>query len=142
MEKSITLRNIKADGNCMFRALSDQMTFNQSLHIIYRQQICDFLRNNQNIFIPFIAGLSTENNCNIIDYINDMEKPGTYGDNACLVAFSMLKNVRIIIYSVSSTFSIIGQHHLNTIQLLLHNVHYYSVQRDKNIIENENYVII
>lgn len=48
------------DGNCLFRALSDQLDGNEGNHALYRQQVCDYMRKNRADFEPFVVGLFEE----------------------------------------------------------------------------------
>jgi OTU-like cysteine protease len=50
----LRLRNIKPDGNCLFRSLADQMEGNQEHHMQYRQMICDFMEACPEDFSPFV----------------------------------------------------------------------------------------
>ena len=101
---------IIGDGNCLFRSLSQQRKASQKYHYIYRQEICDFIENNPDLFndmriyLPYLltdANIST-NNLTIDQmfniYVNQMRKNSTYGDQACIEAFSTLKNVSIRIF--------------------------------------------
>jgi hypothetical protein len=56
----LELRDITGDGNCLFRALSDQLDGNESNHLTYRKQVCDYMRQNRDEFEPFVIGLADE----------------------------------------------------------------------------------
>ena len=53
----LELRDITGDGNCCFRALSDQMNGDESLHEDYRKRVCQYMRQNKDEFEPFVAAL-------------------------------------------------------------------------------------
>ena len=130
----LELRDITGDGNCCFRALSDQMVGDENQHLIYRKSVCTFMRENRDDFEPFVVALiadneDEENNGNgngnsnraigktrqatrelansakkvdaFEKYIRNLEQPGTYADNGCLVAFARLNQVDINIHQLN-----------------------------------------
>lgn len=110
----LELRDITGDGNCCFRALSDQMQGNESHHLEYRKRVCQYMKQNKEEFEPFVAALFDEDdddqfkklsNIKKLDsfekYIKNMEQPGTYADNGCLVAFARLYQVNINIHQLN-----------------------------------------
>eukprot|EP01127_Copromyxa_protea_P015192 TRINITY_DN4332_c0_g1_i1.p1 TRINITY_DN4332_c0_g1~~TRINITY_DN4332_c0_g1_i1.p1 ORF type:complete len:121 (-),score=16.31 TRINITY_DN4332_c0_g1_i1:60-422(-) len=50
----LTIKDVAGDGNCLFRAMADQMTGDPSLHSSYRSGVCDFLAKNRQDYEPFI----------------------------------------------------------------------------------------
>ncbi len=110
----LELRDITGDGNCCFRALSDQMNGDESLHLEFRRRVCEYMQRNREEFEPFVAALiddendddtkknkKTSKNMDAFDlYIKNLEKPGTYADNGVLVAFSRLYNLDINIHQL------------------------------------------
>ena len=53
----LELRDVTGDGNCCFRALSDQMTGSESLHLDYRKRVCEYMRQFEEQFEPFVVAL-------------------------------------------------------------------------------------
>ena len=47
-------RDVNGDGNCLFRAISDQMTGKESNHRKFRRDAVDYVKNNKDDFAPFI----------------------------------------------------------------------------------------
>ncbi len=45
---------IKGDGNCMFRALSDQLYGSPSKHLELRAKTCDFIEYHKDYFKDFV----------------------------------------------------------------------------------------
>ncbi len=74
--------------------VADQLDGDQHRHSYYREQICDFMRNNREDFEPFIVDQSFD------AFIRSLSKNGTYGGNECLVAFSRRFNAKICIHQV------------------------------------------
>jgi OTU domain-containing protein 3 len=121
----LQLRDITGDGNCCFRALSDQMFGNEGQHFDFRKRVCQYIRQNRDEFEPFVAALiddedddndASNNNAGAkvkkflsnnkkLDafekYIKNLEQAGTYADNGCLVAFARLYQVNINIHQLN-----------------------------------------
>jgi len=51
---NLKLRDVNGDGNCLFRAISDQMTGKESNHRKFRRDAVDYVKNNKDDFAPFI----------------------------------------------------------------------------------------
>lgn len=133
----LQLRDITGDGNCCFRALSDQMYGNESAHVEFRKRVCQYMRNNRDEFEPFVAALidddeeeeqqQSNGGGEIVNrikrstflnkkldafekYIKNLEQPGTYADNGCLVAFARLYQVNINIHQLNMVSQISAQY--------------------------------
>lgn len=50
----LLVQDVAADGNCMFRAVADQMEGNQNRHGEYRQMAMDYVLNHREMFEAFI----------------------------------------------------------------------------------------
>lgn len=73
------------DGNCLFRALSDQLYGSPSYHLKLRQDICDWIDSHKQRYEPFVEderGLDVHLRC--------MRQQGTYGGHLELSAFAHL----------------------------------------------------
>ena len=62
------------DGNCLFRAVADQIAGNPELHLIVRNECTDYMLKNSDDFIPFI-----EDRESIEQYCERMSKLGQWG---------------------------------------------------------------
>ena len=61
------------DGNCLFRALSDQIYGSPSKHLLLRDEICDWIEAHRQRYEPFVddeRGLDVHLQC--------MRQPGAY----------------------------------------------------------------
>ncbi|OSX56646.1 hypothetical protein POSPLADRAFT_1076531 [Postia placenta MAD-698-R-SB12] len=81
------------DGNCLFRALSDQLHGTPSYHLKLRQDICDWIASHKQRYEPFVddeRGLDVHLQC--------MRQPATYGGHLELSAFAHMtrRNVKVI----------------------------------------------
>lgn len=50
----LTVREMTADGNCLFRALSDQLEGNTRNHLLHRRAVVQYIRDHRGDFEPFI----------------------------------------------------------------------------------------
>ncbi|KAG9217661.1 hypothetical protein CCMSSC00406_0003650 [Pleurotus cornucopiae] len=81
------------DGNCLFRALSDQLYGSPSRHAQLRQDICDWIEGHKTRYEPFVddeRGLDVHLQC--------MRQNATYGGHLELSAFAHMtrRNVKVI----------------------------------------------
>ncbi|KAH8831171.1 hypothetical protein DL96DRAFT_1705612 [Flagelloscypha sp. PMI_526] len=83
----------QGDGNCLFRALSDQIYGTESRHAPLRAAICDYIAANKEKYGPFV-----EDERGIDVHLRCMRENGTYGGHLELVAFSHMshRNMKII----------------------------------------------
>ena len=87
---------IDGDGNCLFRAVSDQVYGSDEYHEIIRQKCMDYLEVQKKFFKLFIEG-------DFDDYIKKKRKNGIWGDDIELESLSEIYNRPIEIYSGSAT---------------------------------------
>ncbi|TFK27237.1 hypothetical protein FA15DRAFT_666530 [Coprinopsis marcescibilis] len=85
--------NILGDGNCLFRALSDQLFGSPSKHAQLRQDICDFIVKHKSRYEPFV-----EDERGLDVHIRCMRENGTYGGHLELSAFAhtVRRNVKVV----------------------------------------------
>ena len=72
-------RIMEGDGNCQFRALSDQMYHDQSRHADVRKYVIAQLRSCAELYSPYVPEDYEE-------YVARMARPGTWGDHITLQA--------------------------------------------------------
>ncbi|CAK9023377.1 unnamed protein product [Durusdinium trenchii] len=85
-------RPVEGDGNCQFRALSDQLYGSQEHHTAIRQQVLLQLRGEKERYRPFVPG-------RFEDYVRSMETDGTWGDHVTLQAAADALGLRIHVIS-------------------------------------------
>ncbi|EAU87496.1 hypothetical protein CC1G_11715 [Coprinopsis cinerea okayama7 len=85
--------NTLGDGNCLFRALSDQLYGSPSKHAQLRQDICDFIVKHKSRYEPFV-----EDERGLDVHIRCMRENGTYGGHLELSSFAHMvkRNVKVI----------------------------------------------
>ena len=83
-----------ADGNCLFRALSDQLFWDHGYnHEEVRSDVCDFLEMHEDEFSVFLVLDENEDDEDAADfesYISSMRDSGEWGGNLELVAAARL----------------------------------------------------
>ena len=92
------IKKMEGDGNCMFRAVSDQVYGNEDFHNIIREKCMDYLLIEREFFSQFVEGGDKK----FDNYINMKRKFGVWGDDVELQAISELYNRPIEIYSGSN----------------------------------------
>ncbi|KAH9818708.1 hypothetical protein DFH28DRAFT_958904 [Melampsora americana] len=75
------------DGNCLFRALSDQSFGKPDLHDQIRQEVCDYLEENE---VRYKAFVDIDEEESWERRLSEMRKLGTYGGHLELSAYANL----------------------------------------------------
>ena len=88
------IKKMGGDGNCMFRAVSDQVYGNEDYHGIIREKCMKYLLIERQFFSQFVEGGDKE----FDNYINMKSKSGVWGDDVELQAISEIYNRPIEIY--------------------------------------------
>ncbi|KAF7309955.1 OTU domain-containing protein [Mycena indigotica] len=85
--------NTIGDGNCLFRALSDQLYGTASRHTQLRKDVCDWIARHKTRYEPFV-----EDDRGIETHLGCMRQNATYGGHLELSAFAHLtrRNVKVI----------------------------------------------
>ncbi|KAF7308362.1 OTU domain-containing protein [Mycena chlorophos] len=85
--------NTLGDGNCLFRALSDQLFGTASRHSQLRKDVCDWIARHKSRYEPFV-----EDDRGIETHLRCMRQNATYGGHMELSAFAHLtrRNVKVI----------------------------------------------
>ncbi|KAK9361547.1 NADP-dependent oxidoreductase domain-containing protein [Lipomyces starkeyi] len=124
---------ITGDGNCLFRALSDQLYGSPESHTHLRTEVVQFLRDNKAQFISFLpaagayhgsSGASRKSARRAVNgpssdrqptekkwesYLETMSKDGVYGDNLEIVAFAKRFNVDVKIHLADFAYVVSGE---------------------------------
>ncbi|KAJ1918930.1 2-oxoglutarate dehydrogenase E1 component [Mycoemilia scoparia] len=96
-------KDMTGDGNCMFRALADQIDGTPETHGRIRGFICDYMERNPQDFAPFI-----EDDVPWGRYMVSMRTLGTYGGNLELVAFARCFSVDVKVYQLGTNVFVIS----------------------------------
>ena len=95
-DKELLIKDMEGDGNCLFRAVADQVYGRQQLHRLIRQKCMDYLEANQAYFQAFV---SEEN---FGEYVQRKRQEGVWGDDVELQAISEIYNRPIEIYAYAA----------------------------------------
>ncbi|CAD8210670.1 unnamed protein product [Paramecium pentaurelia] len=98
----LTLRDVNADGNCLFRAIADQLTGNEENYNKYRSMAIKQLQKNQNFFSNFHHESSTTFN----EYTKQMSEDGIWGGHLELQALSNSLQIDIIVHTKDNYYII------------------------------------
>ncbi len=83
------------DGNCLFRAIADQLEGNQILHRKYRQKAVDQMRSNKDEYAAFV-----EDDQPIDEYLEDIEDGSLWGGQLEIQALSDMFKFNYIVHQV------------------------------------------
>lgn len=93
----LQLRDIPGDGNCLFRALGDQLEGHGRNHFNHRQDVVEYILEHRADFEPFV-----EDDVPFDRHIANLKKQGTYAGNDAIVAFARLHKVVVVIHQLNS----------------------------------------
>lgn len=88
---------VKSDGNCVYRAVSDQLTGEENLHDLYRKFACDYIQAHRDDYEPFVEDETFE------EYLEDISQEGVWAGNIELQALSLALDVNIMIHRAVGT---------------------------------------
>lgn len=123
----LCIRDVSNDGNCFFRAVSDQLYGSEDYHMKLRERACDYLMLHKEHYRFFVDDEQTFD-----DYVAEMRTDGVWADNLELQAISMACNVNIRVHQSGKPSYDIRNHtarDANVIHLSYHfGEHYASVR--------------
>lgn len=135
---------IQADGNCLFRAISDQIYRNEAFHTDIRRRIVDFISRKRDLFRPFVENEEPGQVESIDAYCKRMQQDGQWGGNPELYAAARLFNVHLVVHQgplrrLRITNKLRDQAGSNEpymeLHLLYRNDHYDSLHDESNVDE-------
>mmetsp|Transcript_8952 Transcript_8952/g.16126 ORF Transcript_8952/g.16126 Transcript_8952/m.16126 type:complete len:284 (+) Transcript_8952:2009-2860(+) len=107
------IKDVSSDGNCLFRAVLDQLQlfcqYHRSScdcircemlkkkHKALRRAVCDFMQEHEDDFAPFV-----EDNREFNEYVSSLREDGAWAGNMELQALSLLLGVNFRIYQLDS----------------------------------------
>jgi len=93
----LMLREIPGDGNCLFRALGDQLEGHTRSHMKHRVAVVEYMKQNRKDFEPFV-----EDDIPFNRHMLNLAEDGTFAGNDAIVAFARLKEVVVVIHQHNS----------------------------------------
>lgn len=131
----LEIREITADGNCMFSAISDQIYGSEKRAKELRTGSCLYIMQNKEKFLPFIG----ENDAEFKRFIQTLNRQGVYGGQEALVAIANDQNIRISIHQVGQPIWKIWPDNRKNVKKEIHlayhsdALHYSSIRRKGDI---------
>jgi OTU domain-containing protein 3 len=125
----LQLRDIPADGNCLFRALGDQLEGHCRNHFKHRADVVDFMRSHRHDFEPFV-----EDDMTFDEHVRTLQKLGTHAGNDAIVAFAKLNGVNVVIHQLQGKplmiqGPLVSNENIRQLHLAYHNGDHYSSVR-------------
>ena len=125
----LCLHDIPGDGNCLFRALGDQLEGYQRNHFKHRCDVVDYMVEHRYAFEPFVeVGISFDR------YTARLREIGTHAGNDAIVAFAKIHSLNVVIHQLDRpTLIISGAKVSKTAQevhIAYHNGEHYSSLRN------------
>lgn len=94
------IRTVEEDGNCLFRAVSDQLYGSEDYHEHVRKKVCDYMQSHSDFFGNFLTGERS-----VAQYIQDMRKDGSWAGNIEVSIHSFSSQLSQMFALVASSFS-------------------------------------
>ncbi len=91
------IRDMKGDGNCLFRSVADQLYSSEHRHDAVRQRLLDFVEAHRDDFEPFV-----EDDEDFDGYVGRMRQDGEWGGNFELAAVVRCFGVHIIVHQLAA----------------------------------------
>uniref|UniRef100_A0A8C8S8N7 OTU domain-containing protein 3 n=1 Tax=Pelusios castaneus TaxID=367368 RepID=A0A8C8S8N7_9SAUR len=124
----LKLREVPGDGNCLFRALGDQLEGHSRNHLKHRQETVDYMIKKREDFEPFV-----EDDVPFEKHVASLAKPGTFAGNDAIVAFARNNQINVVIHQLNAPlWQIQGTDKSNVRELHIayrYGEHYDSVRR-------------
>ncbi|XP_038015812.1 OTU domain-containing protein 3 isoform X2 [Motacilla alba alba] len=124
----LKLREVPGDGNCLFRALGDQLEGHSRNHLRHRQETVQFMVRQRGDFEPFV-----EDDVPFDKHVANLAKPGTFAGNDAIVAFARNNQINVVIHQLNTPlWQIRGTDRSGARELHVayrHGEHYDSVRR-------------
>ncbi|NXL62407.1 OTUD3 protein, partial [Chordeiles acutipennis] len=93
----LKLREVPGDGNCLFRALGDQLEGHSRNHLRHRQETVDYMIKQRGDFEPFV-----EDDVPFEKHVTNLAKPGTFAGNDAIVAFARNHQMNVVIHQLNA----------------------------------------
>lgn len=93
----LKLREVPGDGNCLFRALGDQLEGHSRGHLRLRQETVQYMMSHRQDFEPFV-----EDDVPFTQHLSNLSQPGTFAGNDAIVAFARSQQVKVVIHQLNT----------------------------------------
>lgn len=93
----LKLREVPGDGNCLFRALGDQLEGHSRGHLQLRQETVHYMTSHRQDFEPFV-----EDDVPFEQHLSNLSQSGTFAGNDAIVAFARSQQVKVVIHQLNT----------------------------------------
>lgn len=93
----LKLREVPGDGNCLFRALADQLEGHSRGHLNLRQETVQYMLSHRQDFEPFV-----EDDVPFAQHLSNLAQPGTFAGNDAIVAFARSQQLKVVIHQLNA----------------------------------------
>lgn len=130
----LVLKQIPGDGNCLFRALGDQISGSPHDHFKHREEVVRYMLDHRDDFEPFV-----EDDISFDEHLRNLSEVGTFAGNDSIVAFAKLHNITVVIHQLNKPLwqihgGVGGSPGLKEGHISYHNGdHYNSVRRSGDV---------
>lgn len=95
----LAVLKMDADGNCLFRAVADQLCGDANEHQSYRERCCEHMLDHAEEFSLFYVADDFESSCDSFEsYVSKMQRPGAWGSQLELMALCQSYGVNAIVH--------------------------------------------
>ena len=91
--RGLAIRPIDGDGNCLFRAVSDQIYGTDAHHRLIRHACCDYILSERDYFVQYVEGEDLKS------YVERKRQDGVWADDLEIQALSEIYDRAIEIYA-------------------------------------------
>ncbi|WVQ97588.1 hypothetical protein IAU59_004702 [Kwoniella sp. CBS 9459] len=100
----LCLRDVKGDGNCLFRVLSDQGFGGEKRHAEIRKLVCDYLESHKNVMEGFVVPFMKDGE-GYEGYVTRMRQLKQFGSHIEIQAAARVfkRNIRVVMSTTSFT---------------------------------------
>ncbi|XP_057686624.1 OTU domain-containing protein 3 [Corythoichthys intestinalis] len=93
----LKLKEVPGDGNCLFRALGDQLEGHSRSHLELREETVQYMKSHRQDFEPFV-----EDDIPFTEHISNLAQAGTFAGNDAIVAFARSQQVKVVIHQLNT----------------------------------------
>lgn len=97
---SLYASSTTGDGNCLFRALSDQLYGDETRHFEIRQEVVKYVREAKDHFAAFVG----EYGETFDQYVTRLAQDGVYGGHIEIVGFAAVYSKVVVIYQSDNLY--------------------------------------
>ena len=118
----LAIRDVRGDGNCLFRALALAVTGNEQNHMLVRQGVVAYMRQHRNSVKHYIIRESVGNSLDedFEAQMCEMENNGTWGTQAEIISAASMFQTNMHMYQRRQNRSgVIGEWHTYRAEMLL-----------------------